>query len=224
MCVHPAVLHELNWVPRASNPDLTRAKLPSRGISLSIDYREASATVSCLHSDEVFFPLAPFLRVEVCCASGHISLAEHPSWRWICRFGEKAPYLSMAQQPACRVWTQLTCMLRGERLHAARGDGNNERIQNANKPKLTPTALSGRYDAKPQEKGIAFWAMQLPNSPTSQAGSQTTYMLLVTPPSTNIPLIIVPAVGRDAGVQQRNNNQDEHRGCALTHNLRRLLG
>ena len=89
MCIHPTVLHEPNWVPQAFNPDLTRAKLPFRGISLSIDYREANATVSYLHSDEFFLLLAFFLRVEVCCASGHISLAEHPSWSRISKVLEK---------------------------------------------------------------------------------------------------------------------------------------
>lgn len=138
-------------------------------------------------------------------------------------FGEKDPYLCMAQQSACRVWTQLTCLLRGERLHAAHGDGNSDWIQNANNPKFTPAALSSRCDTKPQETAITFWAIPLPKSLTSQAGSQTTYTLLLIPPSTSIALIIVPAVGGDAGLEQRNNNQDEHCSCALTHNLGRLL-
>lgn len=175
MCIHPTVLHELNWVPQASNPDLTRAKLPSRGISLSIDYREASATESYLHSDEFFLLLALFLRVKVCCASGHISLAEHPSWSQI--------LIVLKKRIPTSAWPSIlhaesglnSPVLRGEKLHAACRDGNNDQIQNANNPKFTPTALSGRYDTKSPETGIAFWAIPLPKSLTSQAGSQTTY-------------------------------------------------
>lgn len=80
MHIHPTVLHKPNGLPQASIPDLPTVKLPSRGISLLIGSREASATISYVHSDEFFLLLALFLRVEVCCASGHMSLAEPPSW------------------------------------------------------------------------------------------------------------------------------------------------
>lgn len=122
-------------------------------------------------------------------------------------FEEKDTHLYMAQQSACRVWTQLPAQ---RSKITCRTWEWQQWIQNANNSKFPLTALSSRYDMKIQEMCTASWAIPLPKSATAQAGPQTIHILLVMPPSANVPLITVPAMGRDTGLQQRNNNQDEH--------------
>lgn len=67
-------------------------------------------------------------------------------------FGER---ISTSAQPS-RVWTQLICLLTGERPHSAYGDGNT-----SSNPKFIPTALPGRCDTTSQETGITIWVITL---------------------------------------------------------------
>lgn len=91
----------------------------------SIDWLNRGECYRILSPQWFLFLLALSLRVEFCCASRDISLAAHPSWRRISIFLRKR--IPTSTWPSnLHAGSGLSCLLRGERLHAAYGDGNND--------------------------------------------------------------------------------------------------
>lgn len=212
MNIHPTHFHELHWVPQAPKPDLSRAEIPSGDIFLSIDHRKTSAITSHLQSDELFFS-------QLFCTGmkSAVNLGTQA-----CQSTEPDLY-SLGEKGTPALQIQTTCMqglfsptcsqVQDYRVHT--GTATATRYEITLIPNLQPLLFYTTKKRKPQEIAFPFWMKQLLRSLTPQAGSQTSFMWLRMPPSTNISLLMAPAVGRD-GISAKKQSKWTTQLCSDT--------